>query len=84
MSDFDIPKPDPNLWALRCLYLLDVTIRFMGILGGFILAFAGILLGWWNNDTGAFIYVIFFGIAIFYSMEYNGREWTQWPKKKQS
>ena len=58
------------------LKLVDGIIRFMAIIGGFFVALIGMIMGWWNNDVGVLIYVLFFGFGLLYCNKYNGREWT--------
>ena len=65
-----------NKYKLIILKIIDIFIRFMGLIGGFIIGVIGMLLGWWTDDGAIAIYVLSFIIGIFYCMKYNGKEWT--------
>jgi hypothetical protein len=65
-----------NKYKLKLLKILDTFIRFMGLIGGAILAVIGIIYGWWNADTGPLVYVFIFIVCLLYCEVYNGSEWA--------
>lgn len=58
----------------KLLKTMDFFIRFMALLGAPVLAFVGIILGWWDGNTGAVIYAVIFFAGWGYCLEYNDRE----------
>lgn len=65
-----------NKRKLFILHYLDYFIRFMGLIGGAMLAIAGVIMNWWSGNAGAAIYVAIVSTSIAYCDIYNGSEWT--------
>ena len=61
---------------LKLFKTFDMFIRFMGLIGGAVLAFIGIFKGWWNGDIGSLVYVLIFSVSLLYCSVYNGEYWT--------
>jgi len=65
-----------NKYKLKLLKILDTLTRFMGLIGGAILAVIGIIYGWWNAYTGSLVYALIFIVCLLYCEAYNGSEWA--------
>lgn len=65
-----------NKYKLIALKIIDRFIRFMGLIGGAILAVIGLILGWWDNEVGSLVYGIIFLLAWLYCLECNGEDWA--------